>query len=182
MTQKPREHLELPRTCRNDVGTSIDPSATASPYFSWNSKNSTSLCCNLEMKPMWTPNYQVCIYILLYPNLYILGQNTALLIPATKHDSYQLEIFTLVWWGLRLLFWWSNSQRRYRIAVCQWKFSENQKKSSKENFPEYPEIYLISKPIRPNKYPFNSHVGPRWNIWHKNQGNISSFLVPVEMT
>jgi hypothetical protein len=30
------------------------------------------------------------------PNLYILGQNTALLIPATKHDSYQLEF--LLWW------------------------------------------------------------------------------------
>ncbi len=73
------------------------------------------------MKPMWTPNYQVCIYILPKPNLYILGQNTALLIPATKHDSYQLEIFTLVWWGLRLLFWWSNSQRRYRIrAPLEW--------------------------------------------------------------
>ncbi len=106
--------------------------------------------------------------------------NTALLIPATKHDSYQLEIFTLVWWGLRLLFRWSNSQRRYLIAVCQWKFSENQKKSTDKIFPEYPGIYLISKSIRPNKYPFNSHVGPRRNIWHKNQGNISSFLVPVE--
>ncbi len=65
------------------------------------------------MKPMWTPNYQVCIYILPEPNLYILGQNTVLLIPTTKHDSYQLEIFTLVWWGLRLLFRWSNRQRRY---------------------------------------------------------------------
>ncbi len=59
MTQKPREHLELSRTCRNDVGTSIDPSATASPYFLGNPENSTSECCNLEMKPMWTPNYQV---------------------------------------------------------------------------------------------------------------------------
>ncbi len=61
MTQKPREHLELSRTCRNDVGASIDPSATASPYFLGNPKNSTSQCCipNLEMKPMWTPNYQI---------------------------------------------------------------------------------------------------------------------------
>ena len=86
MTQKPRDHLKLSRTCRNDVGTSINPSATASPYFSGNP---------LEMKPMWTPNYQVCIYILPQPNLYILGQNTALPIPVTKHDSYQLEF--LLW-------------------------------------------------------------------------------------
>jgi hypothetical protein len=42
--------------------------------------------------------------------------------------------------------------------------SENQEKSTKELFPEYPEIYLISKSIRPNKYPFNSHVGPHRNI------------------
>ncbi len=42
MTQKPREHLELSRTCRNDVGTSIDPSATASDMkFSENQKKST---------------------------------------------------------------------------------------------------------------------------------------------
>ncbi len=75
MTEKPREHLELSRTCRHDVGTSIDPSTTASPYFLGNPKNSTSQCCNLEMKPMWTPNYQVCIYILPQPNLYILGWN-----------------------------------------------------------------------------------------------------------
>ena len=55
MTQKPREHLELSCTCRNDVGTSIDPSATASPYFSGNPENSTSQCCNLEMNPCGLP-------------------------------------------------------------------------------------------------------------------------------
>ena len=74
MTQKPREHLALSRTCRNDVGTSIDPSAKNAESliyhakqwwkFSGNPNNSTSHCCNLVMKPMWTPNYQVCIYIL----------------------------------------------------------------------------------------------------------------------
>ncbi len=89
-------------------------------------------------------------------------------------------MFTLVWWELRLLFWWSNSQRRYRIAVCQWKFSENQEKSTKGIFPEYPEIYQISKSIRPNKYLLDSRVGPRRNKWHKNQGNISTLLVPIE--
>ena len=33
MTKKPSEHLELSHTCRNDVGTSINPSAMASPFF-----------------------------------------------------------------------------------------------------------------------------------------------------
>ncbi len=116
MTQKPREHLELSRTCRNEVGTNIDPSATASPYFSGNPKNSTRQCCNLEMKPMWTPNYQVCIYILPQPNLYILGQNTALLIPATKHYSYQLEIFCSG--VMRIAVTFSMIQQSKRVLYC----------------------------------------------------------------
>ncbi len=54
---------------------------------------------------------------------------------------------------------------QYLGGLRQWKFSEDQKKSTEEIFPEYPEIYLISKSIRPSNYPFNSHVGPRRNIW-----------------
>ncbi len=161
MTQKPREHLKLSCTCRNDVGTNIDPSAMASPYFSGNRKNSTSECCNLEMKPMWTPNYQVCIYILTQPNLCILGQNSALLIPATKHDSYQLEIFTE---DCGYFFDGPIVKEGIVLRFVSGSFQKIRKKSTEEIFPEYPEIYLISKSIRPNKYHFISHVGPRRNM------------------
>ncbi len=42
-------------------------------------------------------------------------------------------------------------------------------------------IETKSKFIGPNRYSLNSHVRPHRNIWHKNHGNISSFLIPVEM-
>ena len=44
----------------------------------------------------WTPNYQVCMYTLLLNKLHILWGNNAAVFPfGNRHDSYQLEIFTL---------------------------------------------------------------------------------------
>ncbi len=37
------------------------------------------------------------------------------------HDSYRQDIFTVVWWGLGIIFWRSNSQRRY-CGESWWQF------------------------------------------------------------
>ncbi len=55
------------------------------------------------------------------------------------------------------------------------KFQKIRKKSTEEIFPEYPEIYLISESIRPNKHPFHSHVGPRRNMTQKPKGTYPAF-------
>ncbi len=52
MTQKPRGHLEVSRTCRNDVGTSIIAMATTWPYLTARSSAGASWYIWLWLSPL----------------------------------------------------------------------------------------------------------------------------------
>ncbi len=161
MTQKPRGHLELSRTCRNDVGTSIIAIATTwrVSVIVWSFKINW-LCVEILQIFLYFPlNMTFSNASLFFVEIFGFSDNFH-----NKHIFFSIHHVFL--WNFSVLPIFSTIN-----MICLGYLDHTSE-----------TIETKSKSIRPNKYPSNSQVGPRRNILHKNQGDISSFLEPVEMT